>query len=114
MRDPFHCVNIQRMCGCEQTRRELSELSSAPLDHNKCGGITLDLLQRYLRPVQCYLQYSLWQKIGLSEEELKNIQSYLELYIAAKRADPETCQYKEQLPATQNIVNRIISHGICL
>lgn len=105
------------MCDClnpsDPPQTDLNSVTRV-YNQNECRGITIDLLQMYLRPIECYIKYGLYENIQSTQLELQNAQTYLENYIAAKQADPETCEYREQLPIVQTIVNRIISAGICL
>ena len=83
-------------------------------DHNQCKGITKDLLEMFLKPINCYLEHQLWDLIGSSQVELQSAKEYLELYIAAKTEDPDTCAYRESLPIVQNLVSRIHVQNRCL
>lgn len=102
-------------CNCySQSQSNSNGRNYSVVDNSECAGITLDLLEMFLRPVQCYLRNGFGSNIGVTASQLQNTQHYLELYISAKRADPETCQYKEELPQVQSLINKIISAGICI
>ncbi len=103
------------MCGgCLKSESVIGLSNTKRIDGNTCAGITVDLLQMMLRPIQCYLDNKLWDQISSTKAELEEYKNYLELYIAAKIADPETCEYREQLPPVQVYFNKILVKGMCL
>lgn len=107
-------ANTTENCGCSGNGNSIDTSNIVVYDHNQCGGITADLLRMYLRPIQCYLTHQLWARIGSNQSELESARLYLETYIAAKDADPNTCEYREQLPIVQALVSRMHQENICL
>lgn len=79
-----------------------------------CGAITVDMLIMYRRPIECYLQYGLWGKIGSTEEELTLAVEYLTNFINQKNIDDENCEGLDKLPIIRLIIDKIFKAGICL
>jgi hypothetical protein len=103
------------MCDCDKNNNSSNVNSTTVIyNHNECIGITVDLLEMYLRPVQCCLNNSIFEIVNSTQAELESTKTYLESYITAKRLDPQTCEFKDQLPPAQSLVNRIIIAGICI
>ena len=108
-------ADILNDCNCGgQTAGFISDGTIHSSNLDVCGDITIDLLQQYRRPIQCYIDHDLSSSIDASKTDLLEALAMLDTYIAAKRIDPNTCDHKEVLPAIQHIVSKIIIKGQCL
>lgn len=107
-------ANIKKDCGCGQIPQIDLTRPNLVYNHNLCSDITVDLLMQYQRPIQCYITNNLGSQTGISDMELQNANTVLSNYIIAKAADPNTCEFKEQLPIIQALVTKIIIKGMCL
>jgi hypothetical protein len=83
-------------------------------ENTPCDMITVDLLNMYKNPIDCYVQYKLWANIGSSEAELLAAQSALNTLIAQKEADENNCEGIAALVMIRVIVDKIIKKGACL
>lgn len=99
---------------CDNGKYATDEEKYSVVPNTPCGAISIDLLNMYLRPITCYLQYRLWTSIGSTEMELVNAKIYLLGFIDQKKADPENCEGMESLAIIRVIVDKIIKKGVCL
>lgn len=102
-------------CGCGgSVTQGTATYSTETLDHNYCSGITVDLLRMYQRPIQCCLNNKLWNVIGYAIETLQQYNNLLETIIAAKIADPNSCEGLDQLEPIQELSNIFIKKRLCI
>lgn len=85
---------------------------SMVLSHGQCEGVTIDLLSMYLRMFECIKKTNRQDKIQATKNEILNFEGKLKMWIAAKEVEPKTCEYMENLPLIQSMVNRIVSKGL--
>jgi hypothetical protein len=105
--------NVNMGC-CPGTSYATEEQKFGVIPTTICSSITVDLLELYKRPIDCYLTYHLWNEIGSSELELQNAAAFLQKFINMKTADEEDCSEIASLSIVRSIVDKIIKKGICL
>lgn len=83
------------------------------LSHADCEGITIDLLNMFLKIAVCTITNNTFLQAGSNEAEVNSTITLLNSWIAAKQADPATCQYQEKLPLIQAVINKLVAFGQC-
>lgn len=83
------------------------------ISHGDCEGITTDLLNMFLRLIQCVRNHNIYSLVDVTRIEVDAFESTLIDWIAKKQVDPATCEYQEKLPLLQAIINRIVTFGQC-
>jgi len=78
-----------------------------------CEGVTIDLLNMFLRLFICVKTNNLYDLVKISQTEVSNGENILNLWIKAKELDPSTCDYQDKLFLIQELVNRIVAFGRC-
>lgn len=84
------------------------------LEDTPCGSISIDLLTMFKRPIDCYLEHNLADKIGSNVNELQSASAFLLTFINQKKADPNDCTGISMLPIIRELVDKIIKKGLCL
>lgn len=79
-----------------------------------CGSISIDLLNMYKRPIDCYIKYGLAYQIQSTPEELESASLFLQGFMDQKAVNQEDCTGIEMLPIIRSLVNRIVKKGVCL
>jgi hypothetical protein len=102
------------MCNCDNNALLTDEQKYAINAVDPCSFISIEVLEMYRRPMECYLQYGLQNSIGYTQEQIEDFVAYLNQLIAIKQLDPNACGDFEQLPAVRAALNVILNKGICL
>lgn len=103
------------MCNCDGIQPNLTdEEIYGQVAGTPCSAITVDLLQVYRKPIQCYLNHKLWVNVGSSEGELQNVTALLDIMISQKIGNPNDCTGMESLVTIRSLVDRIVRKGVCL
>jgi len=105
---PGGCLGNNNYSGGNYTPGNIQALS-----HADCAGVTIDLLNIFLRLINCVESNNLYTQVNLSIAEVTNGKTLLTAWIAAKELNPASCDHQEKLPLVQAIVNRIVAFGQC-
>lgn len=103
-------------CDCNDTAEAASTGYHGPtqtLNHQDCQGVHIDLLNMFFRILDCIRKYSMYQRAGVSEQEITAALVILTNWIAVKQVDPASCQYQDKLPLIQVLVNKSVAYGQC-
>lgn len=106
-------VSDADMCNCQNLPLTEEEQYGVYQDA-PCSAITVDLLQMYKNPIDCYINYKLWGVIDMNEAQLYNMSSILQVLIEQKISDPNNCTGIEQLAHIRATVDKIVKRGVCL
>ncbi len=114
-------------CGCNKPNVSSSQsmlgrnnniprtsLNSEEMHTIICNSITVSLLTLWKRKIDCMIENNYGDQIDTSNTQLTNTSTILESWIADKTSNPESCNYIENLPDTQRLINKIILKGLCL
>lgn len=106
-------VSDADMCNCGQ--QVLTEEEQYGVYANTpCTAITVDLLQMYKNPIDCYINYKLWGVIDMNESQLSTLSGQLQVLINQKISDPNNCDGIEHLAHIRSTVDKIVKRGVCL
>jgi hypothetical protein len=86
---------------------------SQVLSHADCEGVTIDLLNMWLRLIICVETNSLYTSVSITPDEVNSAKSLLATWIAAKEIDPASCDHQEKMPLIQALINKIVAFGQC-
>jgi len=109
----MNLVSDADMCDCDKTNLTEEQIYGVA-DGTPCEAITVDLLQTYKRPIECYLRYKIWNSIESTKEELESAVSYLDTFIANKIVNPANCEGLESLYLIRSLVDKMLKKGVCL
>lgn len=83
------------------------------LNHSNCEGITIDLLNMWLRIITCTRDNNSLDKASVTLSEAESAIALLNTWIEAKQQDPGSCEHQEKLPVIQVIINKTVAYGQC-
>lgn len=86
---------------------------SNKLSHSECEGVTIDLLNMWLRLITCVETHNLYTSVSITQNEVQSGKTLLATWIAAKEIDPASCEHQEKMPLIQALINKIVAFGQC-
>lgn len=86
---------------------------SLSISHADCEGITIDLLNMFLKLIRCVKIHNVYSQIDVTISEVASFDNVLVDWIEKKKIDPATCEHLEMLPLLQTVINRIVTFGQC-
>lgn len=112
MNQPVLAQLVDMGCGCDNELTE-EQRFGVPQDA-PCDSISIELLQMYKNPIDCYLKNRLWSQIGSTSEEMQAASDYLAVLIQQKIADPQNCEGVQNLLNIRKMMHLILNKGLCL
>lgn len=89
-------------------------MNPTSINTSTCGGVKISLLQTWLGRLRRVLELGYNDEINATEQEITDSINVLELWIVAKQADPETCEYFDKMQPIQTLVSSSIKAKLIL